>query len=353
MGFTLIPFFLYRYGKAGVTNIDKSVALNMLIPTVLEFIGQTLFLFGIQQIPMSLSMTLKGSRVVFSAVLLVIFLKRRLFVFHWVAVSLTILGLIIASLPSIISPKDKSKTVSQSLIGITLVLAGELVRSFKGVFEERLMKKLHYDALMVVGLQGLLAFILSLPILGIVHAINIDGKPLEDINDTWSQFGSNGLVIGLSLTFPITVSGLFLSGAYVVKLMSAVHNALTGIITTSLVWIVTIVIHLIDKNRGAAVDVLDLLQLTGFALVFVASLMYDSIFRLPIFYYPTDRAAASGAGNSVPNVSKDDADVLVDQDIAETVKMVHLENQVSDSDEEQVTIIPDDSTETSPTRRRN
>lgn len=342
-----------RYGKPGVTKIDRWVVVNMIIPSILEYIGQILFMYGMKSIPMALSMTLKGSRVVFSAILVVIFLKRQLFKFHWAGVALTILGLVIASLPTFIEPKDKSKSASESGLGIALVLSGEFVRSFKGVFEERLMKRLHYDAIMVVGLQGLFAFTLSIPILAIVHAIQLDGKPLEDFSVSWKQFSTSPLIWGLSMTFPITVSGLFLSGAYVVKLMSSVHNALTGIITTSIVWVVTIIIYKIDSQRGVQVAVIDLLQLTGFAIVVLASLLYDSIIRLPWFYYPVDRAAASGAGSSVPTVSKAEAEVVVDEDIAETAKQLGYEDKdLMDSDEEQVTILHDDDRQDSPIRRR-
>lgn len=353
MTFTLIPFFFMRYGKPGVTKIDRWVVVNMIIPTILEYIGQILFMYGLKNIPMALSMTLKGSRVVFSAILVVIFLKRQLFKFHWTGVALTVLGLVIASLPTFMEPKDKSKSAGESALGIALVLSGEFARSFKGVFEERLMKRLHYDALMVVGLQGLFAFLFSIPVLAVVHAIQLDGKPLEDFSVSWKQFSTSPIIWGLSMTFPITVSGLFLSGAYVVKLMSTVHNALTGIITTSIVWVVTIIIHKIDSQRGVQVAVIDLLQLTGFAIVVLASLLYDSIIRLPWFYYPADRAAASGAGSSVPTVSKAEADVVIDEDIAETAKQLGYEDKdLMDSDEEQVTILPDDDSQDSPIRRR-
>lgn len=43
--------------------------------------------------------------------------------------------------------------------------------------------------------------------------------------------------------------------------------------------------------------------MVGFIVVLVSSLMYDAIIRIPqIFYYPLDRAAASGAGSSEKSV---------------------------------------------------
>ena len=358
LSFCLIPFFLYRFGKPDVPKFDKSVAINIIGPTFLEFIGQIMFLMGSMDLPVSLSLTLKGARVVFSAIFLVVMLKRKLFKFHWVAVACTVVGLVIASIPQIVDPQGKNPpTVEKTLIGIALVLGGELIRSFKSVFEERLLKKLRYDALMMVGTQGLLAFLLTIPLLAIVSNIHLDGKPLEDFEVTMSQFKSSGLVIGLSAMFPLTVSALFIAGMYVTKLMSSVHNALTGIITTAIVWMLTIIIHFIEPTRGVELKVLLLVQLLGFVIVFMSSLVYDAIIRLPKFYYPTDRTEASGAGTSVTIDNKDPPDVKLDDDISQVAQLIGVEagtNAESDVEETETLLTENPSLvyETSPVRSR-
>jgi len=304
MSFTMIPYFLLRHNKPGVTKVDKMTFINMIVPSLLEFIGQTMFLIGAMRIPMSLSLTLKGARVVFSALLLVLFLKRKLFAFHWVAIVLTLVGIIVSSLKEIIEPSSsKEFQTTDVLIGIALVLAGEFIRSMRTVLEEKLMKKLKYDALLVVGLQGIYALVLSVPALFVVNAIETSKGPLEDLQVTWNQFVSSSIVMGICFTTPITVPGLFVAGAYVTKLMSAVHNALTTIITNSIVWILAVIVYFIDNKRGEKLIPLSSVQLVGFIIVLFASLMYDAIIRIPqIFYYPLDRAAASGAGSSEKSV---------------------------------------------------
>lgn len=304
MTFTLIPYYFLRHNKPGVTKVDKMTFVNMILPSLMEFIGQTMFMFGVMNIPMSLSLTLKGARVVFSALLLVVFLKRKLFAFHWTAIALTLVGIVVSSLKEIIEPSSSKKNDTTSvLIGIALVLGGEFIRSGRTVLEEKLMKKLKYDALLVVGLQGLYALVLSIPALFVANAIQTSKGSLEDLTTTWNQFTSSSIVLGISLTTPITVPGLFISGAYVTKLMSAVHNALTTIITNSIVWMLGIIVFYIDSTRGEKLVPLSSVQLVGFFIVLFSSLMYDAIIRIPkIFFYPVDRAAASGAGSSEKSV---------------------------------------------------
>lgn len=304
MTFTLIPYYFLRHNKPGATPVDKKTFINMIIPSLLEFIGQTMFMLGVMKIPMSLSLTLKGARVVFSALLLVAFLKRKLFAFHWVAIFCSIVGICVSSLKEIIEPSTNGKTDTTAvLIGISLVLGGEFIRSARTVLEEKLMKKLKYDALLVVGLQGIYALVLAIPALFVVNAIETSKGPLEDLSVTWAQFTSSSIVLGISMTTPITVPGLFIAGAYVTKLMSAVHNALTTIITNSIVWMLAVIVYYIDNSRGEKLIPLSSVQLVGFFIVLFSSLMYDAIIRFPqVFFYPVDRAAASGAGSSEKSV---------------------------------------------------
>jgi drug/metabolite transporter (DMT)-like permease len=355
MCFTLLPFLIYRNGKPGVPRIDRKVWINMLLPSLFEFVGQILFLMGVEKIPVALGLTLKGSRVAFSALFVVILLKRKLRTYHWVAVGTVLAGLAVASVPEIVlgaKKSDPSKTTGKVILGIALALAGEFIRAFKSVLEERFMKKLHYDALMVVGLQGVIALLLSIPTLAVVDAID-----RENLKATWAQFTSNPLVWSLLSLAPITVSGLFISGAYVTKLMSSVHNALTGSITTAIVWVLSIIIHLIDKSRGLEVKPIHTVQVVGFLIVVVASMVYDAMLRLPFFTYPTDRAEASGAGTTA-KTDPADPDLVIDADIKETAGAIGIsEDDITvQSDEEQATIEDEASkmllSSESPTRRR-
>lgn len=301
MSLILIPFFLFRYNKPGVTKIDSRAFLNMLVPSFMEFIGQNMSMYAITYpIPMSLILTLKGAKVPFAAILVMLFLKRKLFSFHWVAVGLTMGGLCVSTIPSLVEGNSSSGEIGQVLIGISVVLAAEFIRTAKSVLEEKLLKKLRYDALFVVGLQGLYCTIFTIPALFVWSTIKgNDRGVMEDLSTTLYMYAHSPIVIGISLTFPLSVCGLFMSGAYVTKLMSAVHNAMTSIVTTSLVWMVATIVHYINTTRGKPLTKLSVLQLIGLAIIVFASLLYDADIKFPkVFNYPADLAAAAGIGDS-------------------------------------------------------
>jgi drug/metabolite transporter (DMT)-like permease len=343
MTFTLIPFFVLRNGKTGVPRIDGKVLLNMFIPATLEFVGQVMFLMGLNKIPVALSLTMKGSRVAFSALFVVVFLKRKLWDYHWVSVAVVLLGLGVASVPEIVESKSTNQSSGAVLLGLGLTLGGEFVRAFKGVYEEKLLKKLHYDTFMVVGLQGLMAFLWSVPAVAVVDAIDV-----ENFSDTWDQFTYHPLVWSILSLSPITVSALFISGAYVTKLMSAVHNALTGSITNAITWLLSILIHVIDAkvsygHRGLNVKPIHIVQVVGFLIVVFASMAYDAMIKFPFFTYPADRAEASGAGTNV-KTHPSDPDLVVDEDIRETADALGIkEDEITvESDEEDTTVYDDE-----------
>jgi len=299
MSFTLIPYFLLRHNKPGVTKVTKKTFIDLLVIGGLEFLGQVLFLFGASKIPMSLSLTLKGSRVVFSALFLILIMGRKLFAFHWFAIAIVLAGIVVASIPAVVKP-EKGPGATEAIIGISLVLAGELIRSLRGVVEEKMLKKLRYDALLVVGIQGLYACILTIPLIISVNYIENSKGPLEEFTETVRMFGSSGVIIAIAAFMPFSVPGLFVAGAYVTKLMSAVHNALTTILTNGTVWIISIIVHYVDPLhlRGHGVELISLVQLTGFLMVLVASLIYDADIKLPcLFKYPLNAAVASGIGD--------------------------------------------------------
>jgi hypothetical protein len=312
---------------------------------------------GLKKIPVALSLTLKGSRVAFSALFVLTFLKRKLRSYHWTAVFIVLIGLGIASIPEILEASDKAENARKAgkasadnsaggvILGIALTLGGEFVRAFKGVLEEKFMKKLHYDAFMVVGLQGILAFFWAVPTVAVADAIDI-----EHFVDTWAQFTYSPMVWGLLSLSPLTVSGLFLSGAYVTKLMSSVHNALTGSITTAIVWLLSILIFAIHDQssgvkRGLEFKPIHLVQLLGFLIVVFASMMYDAMIRLPFFTYPVDRAEASGAGTTAKTDPKD-PDLVIDEDIRETAEAIGIKDDdlTVESDEEEQSTVFDDET---------
>ena len=209
-------------------------------------------------------------------------LNKRLMPYQWVSIALCLAGLSIASLGSYLSGTTAPKNL---FLGIGLVLAAEAFRSVRIVYDERLMKVYDYNPFMIIGLEGVVGTIISGSVLIAVNYIGgSDMGSIENFdNTTYMASGSTAVIVLLCL-LPIWVNGMYLSGIYVTKIISAVYNAIVTVATVVVCWVYEIIIHLIAPQYGAAWTNYSFIQLAGFALIVASTLMYDATWKIPRFF---------------------------------------------------------------------
>jgi drug/metabolite transporter (DMT)-like permease len=96
----------------------------------------------------------RGSIIIFGGVLSMIFLKKRLVLRQWAGMGIVFLGLAAVGVSSLLGD-DKSSFDTKLIIGIVLILAGQLSNAIQMVVEETFLKKHDYPPLHVVGMEGL------------------------------------------------------------------------------------------------------------------------------------------------------------------------------------------------------
>lgn len=301
--FISLSMSLIVYGCMLLTSFRDKVGLNLKawlrisVPGMLDCLGQICTMLGTMMLPISIVLVLKGSRVVFSAILSKLMLKRHLFVYHWCAVIICMLGLTIASLSSIFNQFHLRNGLG---IGICLCLFGEFMRSVRMVLEERLMKTFGYNPVAMIGIEGLVGAVISVPLLGIVDAISgSDEGSYENWSNTIYMLSNSVLAVSLISLLPVWINALYLSGVFVTKMLSAVHNALITVLTVAVVWGLELLIYYgISPEYGHGWGTYSPLQLVGFVFILVSTLMYDAILRIPqIFIYPQNLQEAAGIAN--------------------------------------------------------
>ena len=296
--FASLSLSMFVYGGMKLCGYKDKVGLSwkalfrISAPGILDCAGQVSTMLGTMMLPISIVLVLKGSRVVFSALLSKVMLKRRLFAYHWWSVAICMIGLTVASLSSVLNQFNIRNHLA---MGICLCLFGEFLRSVRMVIEERLMKAYGYNPVLLIGLEGIVGTLMSIPLLVIVDAVSY-----ESWTDTCFMLAHSSLVVALLATIPLLINSLYLSGVFVTKMLSAVHNALITVLTVAVVWGLELLIYyVVDNEYGHGWGKYSALQLVGFVLVLLATLMYDSVLRIPkLFYYPLDRLEAAGVTNT-------------------------------------------------------
>ena len=282
-----IPYaYIKRKNPKQVSSITPKAMSKVSISGSCDAAAQICTIIGASKIPVSLVMVLKGSRAIFSAGLSIVLLKKNLLAYQWTSIAICLVGLGIASLGSYFG---KAAAPENLLLGLGLVLLAEAFRSVRIVYDERLMRLYNYDPFMIISLEGVTGTVIAL--VGLITVNFIPGSDMgsyENFANTLYMIGNSPVVIGLLATLPIWVLSMYLSGIFVTKLVSAVYNAIVTVLTVAVVWGAELFVHYaISSDYGNQWTKWSWMQLSGFVLILISTLMYDATWKLPKFFaYP-------------------------------------------------------------------
>lgn len=237
--------------------------------------------------------------MVFSALLTVILLKRRLYAFHWTGVILCVAGLVVAASSQLFFEPS-------SFVGVLLVLGSEMFRGMRIVVEERLMKQDKLDPCFLVGIEGLYgSLVFSVTLLIVWLAVGgSDGGSFENLEDTIFRISNSGGLVALFCLFPLVTCITSVVSAVVTKNLSAVHNGLISVLRVGILWVIELILFYalagnpFGKLLGEPWTRYSVLKLVGFLIVLFSTLLYDEDIRLPrIFKYDQQHKAVENEGS--------------------------------------------------------
>jgi len=293
-------YFPFRHGKPGIPEITRKSMLYILLPSLLDCCCSLLLLAGAISIPMSLALVLKGTRIFFSCLLAILMFKRKIRMYQWTGVMLALTGSALAGLSAILNSSaaatTATTTTTQIIIGMSLVIAGEFVRSLMVTIQEMYMKKGLADPVFLMSLQGVYGgffiFIAMVMAWKVIAGKDVDGS-FESLSITFEMASQSRAIIVMLSTVPLFSVVGFVCSAFVSKLLSAVHNAMASVLMTAVVWMFEIIVHYtIDDHLGSKWGQYSSLQLVGFAFVVAGLVVYGPVVKFPrVFEYPTESKA--------------------------------------------------------------
>merc|ERR1712232_988362 len=113
------------------------------IPAGFDLLATAFCCIGIMYIPASVWQMLRGSALIFAALLSVFFLKRKMHAFNWVGLFLCVVGITAVGLANVfgVSTEETSgqggkRDTGDLIYGMTLVLLGQIVQAAHVIAEE-------------------------------------------------------------------------------------------------------------------------------------------------------------------------------------------------------------------------
>ncbi|XP_078372206.1 solute carrier family 35 member F6-like isoform X2 [Oculina patagonica] len=255
-------------------------------PTVCDLFGNTLGGIALLYVNASVWQMLGGSMIIFTGVLSKIFFKRKLWPIHWIGMTVSMLGLVLVGLSSVLRDNHQGATKGQVVLGIVLILAAQCFSATQMVVEEFFLKKRKFHPLQVVGVEGFFGIIfMSFLVLPVLYYIPGDQNhhSYENSLDAILMIKNNSQLLGMSVLYICSVSFYSFFGLSVTKSLTAVHTTLIDALRTIVVWVVDLFVHYVfHEGFGEAWDSkYGIFQVDGFLFLLLGNALYNELLIIP------------------------------------------------------------------------
>eukprot|EP00727_Mastigamoeba_balamuthi_P013871 m51a1_g9106 putative transmembrane protein c2orf18 homolog (429) ;mRNA; f:96179-97795 len=277
------------------------------ITMFLDFLTTSLSSIGLLYVKASVWQMLRGSNIIFSCILTRVMLKRRTLLYKWVAVAITIVGLVLVGLSSMLttqheaqasgSSEDEVSTAAwKTVIGIVLVIVAMMCNSTQWIVQEYLVRKFHYEPLQLSGTEGtfgvLLMIFVVLPVTYFVPGNNPSSNArgsYDNAIDCFLMMGHNIPLLFFILVYIVSDAFFNFFGVNITKYLSAVHRTIIDACRSILVWIWQLfTFYCISERFGEEWTKYSAIQVAGFVLLILGAIIYNGILRLPLFEYESE-----------------------------------------------------------------
>jgi len=129
------------------------------IPACFDIIASTLMNIALTMVAASVYQMLRGMKIIITAGMSIIFLKKQLYRHHWSSIGVIFLGLILVGI-AVLTSVSGSSSIETKPLGVIILLIATVFSSGLYVVEEKLLGSYELDPLKVVGLEGLWGLIM-------------------------------------------------------------------------------------------------------------------------------------------------------------------------------------------------
>lgn len=230
---------------------------------------------------------LRGATIVFSGILSVIFLKRKLVAHHWIGMVTVTLGLACVGATVLLPDPDRQKSGGEGVqnlfaLGLILILAGQVLASVQMVVEEVFLKSGNYTPFNVVGMEGTFGvLIMGIFVLPLCYFLPGDNSgSYENVIDAFVQIGQAPGLLGLIIAYIFSIAFFNFFGLSVSKTLSTVHRTLIDACRTILVWLTSIILYYAGTPFGEPWGRWSPLQLLGFVFLIIGTAIYNGSYKI-------------------------------------------------------------------------
>ena len=242
---------------------------------------------------------LSGVSIIYTAILSVMFLGKKLESQHITGLLLASLGLTLVGVSAYLDTSTSSSVLQSAdpssslvVVGIGLTVLSQLCSAVQVVVEESLLKSTagsfeSPSPARVVAFEGLCGLVIMIVVLAVMQlASGPDHGSFENSVDSMEKIASSGFLFTLVVVYCVSIALFNHCGMAVSKYLSSLHRTLIDSLRAVVVWGAQLAMfYLFDSSTyGIAWTANSLIQFAGFAVLVLGTLVYNEIiiiFKLP------------------------------------------------------------------------
>jgi len=211
------------YRRHRLAKEIKSPHLNpliLLIPALCDMTATSCMYIGLNWTYASIFQMLRGSLVVFTGLLSLVFLKKNLPPWKWIGIFFIVAGLVCVGVSSVFSSGNDSGA-SNPVWGIIIILISQLFSAIQMVVEDRFLSRFKLDPMQIVGWEGFWGFsmlsILLIPMYFIPNFLgSSDTDHFENTPDALVQIANSWIILVAILGNIISIAFFNFFGKFLV-----------------------------------------------------------------------------------------------------------------------------------------
>ncbi|XKL66574.1 hypothetical protein PGB90_009994 [Kerria lacca] len=278
------------YSRRQVTIQDINVirgnqnfnSFIFLPPAIFDIVATSLMYIGLEMTYVSSFQMLRGSVIVFVALLSQNFIGRTIKIHQWGGILFIILGLVVVGW-SDFKFKEKSVDTNTIITGDLLIIIAQIITACQIVYEEKFLLEKDIPPLQAVGWEGIFGFVILSILLFPFYYIHVgypfENNPrevLEDLPDAITQMINNKLILVSLLGTMISIAFFNFAGTSMTKEISATTRMVLDTVRTFFIWIYSIIFSW---------QAFEYPQLFGFLILLVGMVIYYNIIPIRHFHF--------------------------------------------------------------------
>ncbi len=287
------------------------VSLRMLallsVPALFDLCATALGTLGLLLLPLSMWQLLRGSVMVFVAIMKHFALGDELAPSMWCGVLIVTAAISLVGLVGAADVPSGDAALGDTLAGVLLTLSGTFVSSVQFAVEEKLMSgKVAAPPMLLVGMEGACGLMLTaLVVYPIYYALpGEDHGHFEDVANTLTKLGHSAEARGMALCYTVLVFLFNVFGMQVTQRLSAVWKAILNNLRPASIWATQLVLHGLTAGRFGEAWAGDAswLQLGGLGLLVFGIAVYNGSVALPCLRTPQPLLLVAASPMASPNL---------------------------------------------------